>query len=108
MRYLKNIGVAALAALSIATASVATSSSASAQRGFHGGWHGGWHGGGWGRGAGWGPAIAGGVALGALATSPYWYSAPVAGYYDDCFPRRRIVGYTAWGRPIVRVVRACY
>lgn len=30
------------------------------------------------------------------------------GLYGDCYPRRRIVGYTYWGHPIVRFVRTCY
>jgi len=57
---------------------------------------------GWHRGGGWvGPAIVGGLALGALAAAPrYGYG---YGYYD-C--PRQVVGYTAWGRPIVR--RVCY
>src|SRR5258707_1226240 len=96
---LKNIGVAALAALSIVTATVATSSSANAQR-FHGGWHGGHH-----RGWGFGPAVVGGLALGALAAPYAW--AP-GYYYDECAPQRRVVGYTPWGRSIVRFVRVCY
>jgi hypothetical protein len=112
--YLRRIGIAAVAALSLATATVAGSSSASAQR-FHGGWHGGgwhgggWHGGGWhGRGFGFGPAVVGGLALGALAGSAYYYGGPYGYYDDDCFARRRIVGYTPWGRPIVRLVSSCY
>jgi hypothetical protein len=98
---LKKFGVAALAALSIATASVATSSSANAQR-FHHGWHGGWHH----RGFGFAPVFAGALAFGAFAGGPYYYGGPA--YYGDCFPRRRVVGFTPWGRPIVRFVRACY
>ena len=104
---LKKISVAALAALSIAAATVATSSSATA-RPFHGGFHhGGFHHGGFHRGGfhhgrfhrGFGPAFVGGLA----------FAAPYAGYYyDDCAPRRRVVGYTPWGRPIVRLVSVCY
>jgi hypothetical protein len=102
---LKKISVAAFAALSIATAAVATSSSANAQR-FHGGFHGGFHHGGFHHGFHhrgfhrFGPAFVGGLAFGA----------PYASYYydDDCAPRRRIVGYTPWGRPIVRFVNVCY
>ena len=62
------------------------------------------HGGGW-----VGPAIVGGLALGALAAAPrygYGYGPSYAygpGYYG-C--PRRVVGYTEWGRPIVR--RVCY
>lgn len=114
---LKKISVAALAALSIATATVAISSSANA-RPFHGGFHrggihhggfhhggfhrGGFHHGRFHRGFGFRPAFVGGLAFSALA-APYAWD-----YYDDCAPRRRIVGYTPWGRPIVRLVNACY
>ena len=90
---LKKTGVAALAALSIAGATIATSSTAEAR------WHGGWHRGGW-----IGPAVVGGLALGAYAASRPYY-----GYYDGgCYFRRRVVGYNSWGRPIVRPVRVCY
>lgn len=69
-----------------------------------------------GRGFGWGgPAFVGGLALGALAAPRYGYGygygypAYGAGYYGgDCFMRRRIVGYTPYGRPIFRVRRICY
>ena len=109
--YLNRLGLAAVAALSIATASLATSTSADARPGFRGHHHGfhGFrhHGGRWGhRGFGFAPAFAGALAFGAV-TAPYWYGAPV-GLYGDCFPRRRIVGYTQWGRPVVRVVRVCH
>jgi hypothetical protein len=89
---LKKAGVAALAAMSIAGATLATSSTAEAR------WHGRWH-----RHGGWvGPAVVGGLALGALAASrPYYYD-------GGCYFRRRVVGYTSWGRPIVRPVRVCY
>jgi hypothetical protein len=88
--------VAGVAALSLATAVVATTEPASAQQwhggGFGGGWHGGgwnggWRGGGW-RGGGvwhpgywnnggwyggwWGPAAVAGLAAGAIVTAPYW------------------------------------
>ena len=108
---LKKIGIAVVAALSIAMATVATSSSADA-RPFHGGFrHGGFHGGfhhhrGFQRGFGFGPAFVGGLAFAGLAAPYAW--GPGYGYYDDCVPRRRVVGYTPWGRPIVRFVRACY
>lgn len=113
---LKKIGVAALAALSIAGASIATSSSAEARwhgggwhgGGWHGGgWHGGWRGGGWH--GGWGPAFVGGLALGAFAASaPYYYGYPAYDYYGGCYLRRRVVGFTVHGNPIVRRVRVCY
>src|SRR5262245_13247741 len=104
---LKHIGVAALAAATIAATSIATSTDAGARPfggGFRGGWHGGFH-----RGfhhRGFGPVFAGALAFGALAAAPYYYGGYP--YYDDCVPRRRIVGYTAWGQPIARFVRACY
>src|SRR5690348_2448676 len=96
--YLKKIGITALAALSLAVASVATADSANARPwgGFHHGFRHGF----------WGPRLGVGLALGALAT-PYWYDRPVA-LYGDCFVRRRIVGYTYWGRPIFRIRRVCY
>jgi hypothetical protein len=105
--YLKKLGIAAAAALAIAATPVVTSSSADARPfGFHGG---GFHHGGWGhRGFGFGPALGAGLAFGALATAPYWYSSPVGLYGGDCFIRRRIVGHTYWGRPIFRPVRVCY
>jgi hypothetical protein len=126
--YFKRFVIAVFALAAIGTASLVTSDPASARPGgFHGRVHGGHWGGHWGghRGGHWGghwgrhwgghwrgpgfgfaPAFAGALAFGALA-APYYYGAPVA-YYGDCFPRRRVVGYTAWGRPIVRIVRRCY
>jgi hypothetical protein len=109
--YLKTLGITAVAALSLAITSIASSDSANA-RPFggmhHGGFHHGFHGGHFGhRGFGVGPRFGGALALGAVATAPYWYHRPVA-LYDDCVVRRRIVGYTYWGRPIVRVKRICY
>jgi hypothetical protein len=114
--YLKKIGIAAAAALTLAVTPVLTSSSADARPfGFHGGGfrHGGFHHGGFRhhfghRGFGFGPALGAGLAFGALATAPYWYSRPVGLYADDCVLRRRIVGHTYWGRPIFRLVRVCY
>ena len=97
---LKKVGVAVLAALSIAGATLATTTSAEA-RYFGHGWH---RGGGWGWG---GPAFVGGLALGALATRPYYASAyPVYGAYGDCVVERR-VRHTPYG-PVVRRVRVCY
>jgi hypothetical protein len=63
----------------------------------------------WGRGGGWvGPAVVGGLALGALAASrPYYgYGGGYYGYGGGYGCPREVVGYTAWGRPIVR--RVCY
>jgi hypothetical protein len=93
--WIKKVGIAGLAAVSVAGATLATSSDAEAR----------WRGG---RGWGWaGPAIVGGLALGALAASrPYAYGYP-AYDYDGCI-RNRVVGYNAWGRPIVRPVNVCY
>src|SRR5271165_2606832 len=120
--------VAGVAALSLATAVVATTEPASAQQwhgggggwhggggGWHGGgggWHGGgggWHAGGWGgggwRGGGgvwhngywnggrwyggwWGPAVAAGLAAGAIATYPYWGGYGYGG--DGCWQVRPV------------------
>ena len=119
--YLKKLGLAAVAVVAMAATPVATSSTADARPGFRGSHHGfhggvrhhGFHGfrhhgfrGHWGHrrlGYGFAPAF----ALGAFASAPYWYGRPV-GLYGDCFPRRRIVGYTYSGRPIVRVRTVCY
>ena len=95
---LKKIAIASLAMLTVAGGVLATSTSADAR--YYG--HRGWHGGGWA-----GPAIVGGLALGALAASrPYGYGYGAYGY-DDCL-RRRVVGHTAYGRPIFRTVNVCY
>jgi hypothetical protein len=98
----KKAGIAALAALSLVGATLAASSSAEAR--YYGrGWGGGWA----------GPAIVGGLALGALAASrPYYYGGYGGyggyGYYGDGCIRNRVVGYTPYGRPIVRPVNVCY
>jgi hypothetical protein len=91
---LRTSGVAALAVATIAVGSLAASSPAEARRGWVG------------------PAIVGGIALGALAAASaprYGYAyGPGYGYYGagyyDC--PRQVVGYTYYGRPIVR--RVCY
>jgi hypothetical protein len=97
---LRTSGVAVLAAATIAVGSLAASSPAEARRG------------------GWvGPAIVGGIALGALAaaSAPRYgyaygpgYGYHGAGYYGGGYYGcpRRVVGYTYYGRPIVR--RVCY
>jgi hypothetical protein len=103
---LKTIKLAALGALALGGSALLTVQTADARpfhrHGGHGGWHGGWV----------GPAIVGGLALGALAASPYYaYGASpyYRGYYGgDCVVRRRVVGYTSWGRPIVRRATVCY
>jgi len=60
-----------LAAATIAAASVATTTDASAQwRGRGGGWHGGW------RGGGWGPGVAAGVVGGAVIAGAIIASRP--------------------------------
>jgi len=98
----KKVGIAALTALSLVGATLAASSTAEA-RYYHRGWGGGWV----------GPAIVGGLALGALAaSSPYYYGGyggyGAYGYYGDGCIRNRVVGYTPYGRPIVRPVNVCY
>jgi len=92
MRILKKAAIATLAISTIAVGSLSATSSADAR-----GWH---------RGGGWvGPAIVGGLALGALAAAPaYGYGYGYDYGYYGC--PRRVVGYTPWGRPIVR--RVCY
>ena len=92
----KKVGITAVAALSLVGATLAASSSAEARYG-----HRGWRGGGWA-----GPAIVGGLALGALAASRPYYGG--YGYYGDGCIRNRVVGYTPYGRPIVRPVNVCY
>ena len=104
---LKKLAIAAIAALSLGAATLATSAPADARPGFRGFHHHGFHHRGFHPGFGFAPAFAGALAFGAVASAPYWYGAPV-GLYGDCFPRRRIVGYTYSGRPIVRIVRTCY
>jgi len=95
----KKVGIAAVAALSLAGITMATTTSAEARYYGHG-----WRGGGWGWG---GPAFVGGLALGALATRPYYAGAyPVYGAYGDCVLERR-VRPTLYG-PVVRRVRVCY
>src|SRR4051812_37667432 len=95
----KKVGIAALAALSLVGATLAASSSAEAR----------YYGRGWGGRGFIGPAIVGGLALGALAASrPYYYGGYGGyggyGYYGDGCIRNRVVGYTPYGRPIVRPV----
>lgn len=95
---LKKIGMAALAATTLAGATLAGTSSAEARWGHRGGWV--------------GPAVVGGLALGAFAaaTAPrYGYGYAPYGYYGGGYGYgcpRQVVGYNPWGRPIVR--RVCY
>jgi len=89
---LKKLGMATLAVATLAGGMLASTSSAEARWYRHGGWV--------------GPAVVGGLALGALAATaprPYYGYGYYGGGYD-C--PREVVGYTAWGRPIVR--RVCY
>ena len=118
----KKIVMAALAALTIAGSMAATTTAADARYvgggGFRGGYGGGYHGGfrgsyggyrGGYRGYGIGAGIATGLAIGALGAGyGYGYGyGPSYGYYDGCI-RNRVVGYTYYGRPIVRAVNVCY
>jgi hypothetical protein len=103
---MRKLGIVAVAALSLAGATLATLGPAEARPwGDHRGHH--WHGGGWGLAA---PAVIGGLALGALAAAPYAYGRPrYVAYEDDyveCYVKRR-VRYTPHG-PVVRHVRVCY
>jgi len=93
--HMNRLGTIAAVALVLLGASIAVSTDADARH---------WRGGGW-----IGPAIIGGLALGAFAASRPYYGYPPYGYdVGPCVLERRIVGYTAWGRPIVRRVRVCY
>jgi len=95
MSVLKKIGIFAVAGLTLIGATLASSNSAEARFYGRGG-----------RGGGWvGPAVVGGLALGALAASRPYYG---YGYYGDGCVRNRVVGYNAYGRPIVRPVNVCY
>jgi hypothetical protein len=95
-----------IAIAGVATAALAAAAATPAEARWHGGW-------GWGAGA-----FAGGLALGALAARPYYYGGyyggPAYGYYGGgyygggCYWRRRVVGYTPYGHPIVRPVQVCY
>ena len=97
----RKTALATLAAIGVACAALGTSTSAEARWGGHHGWYGG----------GFGPGFVGGLALGAFAAGApyYWGGGPYyGGYYaGGCYLRRRVVGYTSWGRPIVRAVRVC-
>ena len=119
--WVKKVSIAVIAAISLAAAAITMSAPANAQRfhgggfhgggfhgggfhgggfpgGFHGGgFRGGFHHGGW---RGFGPGFVGGLALGAIATAPY--------YDYGCGPAERVVGYDAWGQPIVQVVDSCW
>ncbi len=77
--------VAGLAALAMAAAVVLPTTPASA------GWSGGssWHGGGVWYNGWWGPAVAAGIAAGALATYPYWGG----GYYGYGYPNNGCWAY---------------
>jgi hypothetical protein len=129
MASMKTMGMAVLAALTIAGSIVATTTDAEARYrgggGFRGGYGGGYGGGyrGYGggyrgyygryrggyyggyRGYGIGAGIATGLAIGAIGAG-YGYG-PGYGYYDGCV-QNRVVGYTYYGHPIVRPVNVCY
>ena len=98
----KRVGIAALAGVSVVGATLASAGSAEAHWRGHRGW-------GWG-----GPALIGGLALGAALAAPrygYGYGYPAysaVSYGGDCFVRRRVVGYTPYGAPIILARRVCY
>ena len=104
MTIVTKVAMAAVAALTIAGSSVATTSSADARPGFrgsYGGHHGGYHHGFRGRGFGVGAGIATGLALGGLGYYAY------NGYgYGGCYLERRLF-VDQWGRQFVRPVRVC-
>ena len=101
-RTISKAGIAAVAALSLGAALVASTEPAAAQWRYGGG---GWHGGGWHSGYSWhpgywrggyyyngwwGPAVAAGVLAGAaIATAPYWGSGAYA-YGDPCWQVRPV------------------
>ncbi len=105
MLNVKKLGMAVLAVCTIVGSIAATTTGAEAR--FRGG--GGWHGGGFhgGRGFGIGLGVASGLALGAYGAGYYGYGPYPYGYGGGCI-RNRVVGYTAYGRPIVRPVNVCY
>jgi len=92
----KKIAMAAIAICTIAGSIAATTTGAEARFRGHGGFYGG-------RGIGLG--VASGLALGAYGAGYYGYG---PGYYGGGCIRNRVVGYTAYGRPIVRPVNVCY
>jgi len=57
-----------------------------------------------------GAGIATGLALGAIGGAYYggYGYGPGYGYYNNGCIRHRVVGYTAYGRPIIRPVNVCY
>jgi hypothetical protein len=105
---LRKAAIGALAVLTLGAGVMATATPSAAQ-----GWRGGyrWHTGNWYRGYyGWGaPVVAagviGGLALGALAATPYAYG-PL--YYGGCTWQNRPV-YDSWGNFAgYAPVQACY
>ena len=121
MASMKKIGMAALAALTIAGSIAATTTDADARYRrrrfprrirrrlsrwrlswqYYGGYRGGY------RGYGIGAGIATGLAIGAIGAGYGYGYGPGYGYYDGCI-RNRVVGYTYYGRPIVRAINVCY
>lgn len=109
---IKKSAIAAVAALSLGSAVISTTTPAEAF--WRGGW-GGWRGGGWGyRGwgwrGGWGAPVAagvlGGLALGAVAASAYPYGA--YGEYGGCYLQSQPI-YNGWGQFVgYRPIRVCY
>ena len=94
---MKKFGMAVLAALTIAGTVAAGTTGAEARYYGRGGYHGGF---------GIGAGIATGLALGALGGAYYGGYGP--GYYSNGCIRNRVVGYTAYGHPIIRPVNVCY
>jgi hypothetical protein len=97
----KKLGMAALAALTLAGSMVALTGTAEARGGWRGG---GWHGGGYYRGYG-GYGVGLGVATGLALGGAYgYYGNPY--YGGDCWVRNRVY-FDQWGRRFVRPVRVC-
>jgi hypothetical protein len=103
---MKKLGMAALAALTIAGTVAAGTTGAEARYYGRGGYHGGYHRGGYGIGAG----IATGLALGAIGGALLrwlWLRARVRVLQQRLHPSPRRWLH-AYGRPIIRPVNVCY
>ena len=105
MRTIQKYAVAGAAAIALAFAAGA------AQARPHGGHFGGHaHFGHHGHfGGGFGPGFVGGLALGAVASGPYYgydYGPYAYDYGPDCYIRRTVV-VNRWGHRIVRRIRVC-
>ena len=98
VRFARPFAAAALAAVALGSATMATPAAAD---GWHHGY--GYHGGGWGHGPGIAAGVIGGLAVGALiagAANAHSYAAPAPVYVEEA-PRcwnDRVAQYDEWGR----------